>query len=169
MRQSRLVSTCGLAAALSVVIMLIGGVLGVGMYISPMIAGVCLIPIGQNFGRKYHALLWLAVSILCFILVPDPEANLMYFALFGIYPLLCPLFQRLRPALRLVCKLAFFNAVIIAVETLVMLVLVPESMSLWMTLVLLVLGNITFLLYDFILPRAAMLVRCYFQRLQRMR
>ena len=169
MRQSRLAATCGMTAALSVVIMLVGGVLGLGMYVSPMIAGVCLLPIGRQFGRKYHALMWLAVSLLCFILVPNAEENLMYFALFGVYPLLRPMLQRMAPLRRWVCKLLYFNTVVVAVEALVILVLVPEVMPGWMTALLLILGNITFILYDFVIPRAEIILRHYLGRIKKMR
>ena len=158
MKQSRLAATCGMTAALSVVIMLIGGILGLGMYVSPMIAGVCLIPVGRAFGRKYHALMWLAVSLLCFILVPNIEENLMYLTLFGVYPLLRPVFQQLRPVLRWLVKLLFFNAVVIAVEALVVLLLVPEVMTAGMAVLLLAMGNVTFILYDRILPRIEFLL-----------
>ncbi len=169
MKQSKLIAACGMTAALSVVIMFIGGVLGLGMYASPMIAGVCLIPIGRQFGRKYQVLLWLAVSILCFILVPGVEENLMYLTIFGAYPILYPSFQRLRPVMRWVCKLLFFNMVVIAVEALVVTLLVPEVLTPWMIALLLVLGNITFVLYDCLLPRAARLLHLRLSRLKFLR
>lgn len=164
MKHSRLAATCGMTAALCVVVMLIGGILGIGMYVSPMIAGVCLIPVGRQFGRKYHALLWLAVSILCFILVPNVEANLMFLTLFGVYPLLQPLFQRLPVVWRWACKLLFFNVVFAAVEALVMLVLVPEAMPPVMVVLLLAVGNLTFILYDRLLPRMELLLQRRFSR-----
>ena len=96
MRQSKTIASCGMAAALSVVVMIIGGILGLGMYASPMIAGFLLPPIGKKFGAKYEWTLWGAVSLLCFILVPNAEQNLMYLCFFGLYPLLYPHFEKLK-------------------------------------------------------------------------
>lgn len=161
MKQAKRIAECGMMTALSVVIMVVGAVLGIGLYASPMIAGLLLIPLGRKYGAKYHAALWLAVSILCIILVPEIEQNLMYFCFFGCYPLLYPYFYRLRPPLRRLCKFLFFNIVIIAVEALVMLVLVPESMGVWMLVAFLLLFNLTFVCFDFIIPRFELLLNKY--------
>lgn len=156
-----------MTVALSVVIILIGGLLELGAFAAPMIAGLCLIPIERQFGRKYQATVYLAVSLLCFILVPNMEANLMYLALFGLYPLLYPFFQHLHGVIRLVCKLLYFNLVAIGVEALVVTLLVPEVLTGGMIALLLVLGNITFLLYDLILPRAETILMRYVSLLRR--
>ena len=73
MRKSNVIAHCGMMAALSIVVMILGAALGLGLYISPMIAGLCLVPIGQKFGEKYQWMLWAVVSLLCFILVPEIE------------------------------------------------------------------------------------------------
>lgn len=159
MKQSKLMATCGMTVALSVVIMLIGGILELGTFASPMVAGLLLMPVARQFGRKYQVCVWIAVSVLSFLLVPNVEADLMYLTLLGLYPVLYPNFQRLQGALRWICKLAFFNVVVIAVEALVVMLLIPEVLTGWMIALLLVLGNICFLLYDLILPRAEMILQ----------
>ena len=115
MKQTRALALCGVTAALAVAVMAAGGVLGIGTYISPLIAGMCLLPVG-------------------------------------------PLFERLPRIPRLLCKLLFFNAVAIALEALVMLLLVPETMQTPLLLLLLVLGNVVFVLYDVLIPRIAYLL-----------
>lgn len=158
MKQTRALALCGVTAALAVAVMAAGGVLGIGTYISPLIAGMCLLPVGSLLGKKYHITLWLAVSALSFLLVPDIEQSLMFLCLFGCYPIFRPLFERLPRIPRLLCKLLFFNAVAIALEALVMLLLVPETMQTPLLLLLLVLGNVVFVLYDVLIPRIAYLL-----------
>lgn len=158
MRQTKSIALCGVTAALATVIQLIGGMLGLGTYASPMLAGLCLLPAGEALGKKPHILLWLCVSALSFLLVPDVEQNLMFLCLFGCYPILRPLFQRLPKALCLLCKFLFVNLITIALEALVLFVLVPEPMSIPLMLILLVLGNITFFCYDLVLPRVQQLL-----------
>ncbi len=167
MRQSKVIASCGMTAALSIVVMLVGGVLGLGMYISPMIAGFLLLPIGKKYGVKYQWMMWSTVSLLCFMLVPNVEENLMYFSLFGLYPILYPYLERMTSKLKWLCKLLYFNVIVVAVEALVMLVLVPEAMGPVMAVILLLMGNAIFIMYDFLLPRSELLFRKYFGKFKR--
>ena len=153
MKQTKRMAMCGMMAALSVVLMVLGGALGLGMYISPLLAGLCLIPIGNAYGKKYQMILWLAVSVLSLILVPNIEESLMYLCLFGCYPILRPYFQKLPKVLRFIAKLLFFTVVFTALQLLITLVLVPEVMGTGMMLTLIALADVTLLLYDFVLPR----------------
>lgn len=145
-------------AALCVVLMVLGAVLELGMYACPLFAGLCFIPIGQKYGRKYHFTLFVASSILCFLMVPNMEENLMFAGLFGWYPIVRPMLQKFPMVIRWICKLAIFNIVVIAIEWLVMTILVPEAIGGVLLWVLLILGNITFLAYDFMIPRVEVLM-----------
>lgn len=152
-QQSRRMALCGMTTALGVVLMVLGAILELGMYVCPMFVGLSLIPIGKRWGAKYHLLLWAAISLLCLMLVSNPEQNLMFIGFFGWYPALRPRLQRLPCLPRLAVKLALFNAIVIAIEALLIVVLVPEAMGTALTVLLLALGNVTFLLYDFAIPR----------------
>ena len=154
MREQALKIAIGaMTAALGVVLMVLGAAVGLGTYLSPMLAGLCLLPAGRTWGVKFHLLIWAAVSLLCLMLVPDVEQNLMFIGLLGWYPALRPRLQKLRPLPRLLSKLLLFNGIIIALEALLMLVLVPETLGTLFAVLLLVVGNATFLLYDAALPR----------------
>lgn len=167
MKHSQVIASCGMTAALSVALMLLGSALGLGLYISPMFAGLCLMPIGDKFGMKYQWTLWAAVSIVCFLLVPSAEQNLMYLTLFGLYPNLLPCFHRLPRPLQWPCKLLYFNLVVVAVEALIILALAPQAMNTALALLMLAMGNAIFIMYDFILPRWERLFRRLFGRLRR--
>lgn len=167
MNQSQRMAICGMTAALGVVIMLVGAIADLGMYASPMFAGLCLLPIGQKFGKKYQLMIWLAISALSFMLVPNIEENLMFFALFGFYPILYPSFSKLGKLPRIIAKLLFFNVVAISLEALVMLVLVPESLGSIFTIILLVLGNLTFIVYDLLIPRMELILTRILERIQK--
>ena len=152
-KKTRAIAVCAMLAALSVVLMLLGAVLELGMYACPLFVGLCFIPVGQKYGRKYHATLYIASGILCLLFVPNVEENLMLAGLFGWYPIVRPILQRLNKWLRWILKLLIFNAAVVAIEWLVMTVLVPEVMPDVLLWVLLLLGNITFLAYDLMIPR----------------
>ena len=152
MKQTRRIALCGMISALSVVVLALGAMLGIGMYAAPMIAGLCLLPIRREAGLKGQLMVWLSVSLLSFMLISEVEQNLMYLCLFGLYPILVPYFLRLPKGIRTLCKFLFLNVVTIAVEMLVVLVLVPEAMGLGLGAALLVMANVVFFLYDRLLP-----------------
>ncbi len=156
---ARRMAACAMMAAISVVLMLLGSILELGMYAAPILAGLCFIPVGQKYGRKYHIVLYVATDILCFLFVPNIEENLMFAGLFGWYPIVRPLLQKLPKFLKLMVKLAVFNIVIVVIEWLVMTVLAPETVGGVLLWVLLILGNITFLVYDCLIPRVEAVVR----------
>ena len=164
-QQSRRMAVCGMTAALGVVLMVLGAILELGMYVCPMFVGLCLIPIGKEWGIKYHLMLWAAIGLLCLMLVSNLEQNLMFIGFFGWYPALRPRLQHLPSLPRLIVKLLLFNCIVIAIEALIMLVLVPEVMGAVFTLILLALGNVTFLLYDFAIPRFEWLAKKHLKKI----
>lgn len=159
MNKTKRIAMCGMIAALAVVVMVLGAALGLGIYLSPMLAGLCLIPIGTAYGKKYHAAVWLAVSVLSFILVPDIEENLMFLCLFGCYPLLRPMVQKLPKLPRFAVKMLFFTAVFGLLELLVVKVLVPEPLGAGLLWGIIALGVVTCMVYDFALPRLEWLLQ----------
>ena len=94
------------------------------------------------------------------LLCADKEAALLFAAL-GYYPILKARFDAVRPGLlSRLCKLAFFNAAVLAAYAVLLFVLVSDTaraefreMGKAMTAALLLGGNIVFLLYDFVLRR----------------
>jgi len=170
-QKASVMAGCSMMAALSVVILLIGGILELGMYACPMIAGLCILMVGDCYGRKCQVMIWVAVSTLGFMLVPNVEENLMYLGVFGLYPILYPYFQKVPKGLRILAKFAYFNIVVIVLEWLLVMVLMPESMSgsdpagwfFWLGL--LVMGNVIFWCYDRLLPRMEVTLRKRFGRM----
>ena len=85
----------------------------------------------------------------------------LLFAALGYYPILKARFDAVRPGLlSRLCKLAFFNAAVLAAYAVLLFVLVSDTaraefreMGKAMTAALLLGGNIVFLLYDFVLRR----------------
>ena len=165
MKETRKLAFCSMMVAVSIVVLLLGAILDLGMYAAPLFAGLFLLPIGRELGRRRHAMMWIAVSLLSFILVPNIEENLMYAVLFGPYPILRPLFEKLGRLPRIFAKFGYFNIVVVAVEALVTLMLVPEVMGPALAIALLALGNLTFLVYDFLIPRAEIILCHYLRRI----
>lgn len=163
--QSKRLAMCAMTAALGVVLMLLGSFLGLGTYMAPMFVGWCLIPIGKEYGRKYQTMLWVVISLLCTIFVTNIEQNLMFMFLFGWYPIVRPVLQKLPKVPRIFVKLLLFNVIGITLEALLITFLVPEAMEVWMAVVLIMLGNATFFMYDFAFPVFEILSERYLKKL----
>lgn len=111
------VSICGLFAALSVVIML-AAYLGVTTYAVPALAGALLIIIFLEFGVKSAFTVYLAVSVLSF-LVCEKEAALCYLLFFGYYPFLKAYIERVKnKVLQWILKILLFTVSFTAVTLL---------------------------------------------------
>lgn len=125
--RSSKVAFCGLMAALSVTLMLLGGLIPLATYISPLISGALLIPVMKEYGRRSALLCWLTVTILILLFGPDREAACMYLFV-GYYPLLKPVFYKIQQKpLRILAKLVYFAAAVALMYTVLCWVFVEEA------------------------------------------
>ena len=147
----------GLMIALAVVIMSIGTMLPFMTYVSPvlcMMIGAVLLKLINKTG---YICWYIAVSILSLLLSPDKEAAAV-FAAFGIYPLFRMQFQKL--PLKWLFKLLYFNTITLLLYWLLIQIIgIPELVGEFtgvgtaMTIVMLMTGNLIFVLLDFSLQR----------------
>lgn len=161
--KSRQMALCGMLTALAVVVLLLGGAIGVGTFAAPVLAMAVLLPVLEECGTKAAGTAYAASAILALLLVPDRELALVY-AGFGWYPLLRPRIARISSRLlRLVSRLAVCNGVILALYGLLLRLLGLTAdlagATRAMDAVLLVLGNVVFLLLDAVLARLTNLWR----------
>lgn len=159
--KSKQIALCGLLCALAVILLLLGGVLGIGMFAGPILAMAVLLPILEEYGGKTAAAAYGAAAILALLLVPDRETALV-FAFFGWYPLLRPRLDRIPSRLvRLLVKLAVCNGIIAVLYGLVLRLMGLTAdlldASRWMNLLLLLIANVTFLVMDRALDRLTFL------------
>lgn len=157
---SQRVAFCGVLSALMLVLMLVGPLIPATSYICPGLAGALLVPLLWEFGRKAGLTAYLAVSLLSLFLCPDKEAAVFFVLLLGWYPLLRPRLAHLqKKPLRVLVKVVLFNLSTVLSYLLLLFVLMPEAQEDflrdgWPLLALtLLMGNISFLLYDFALAR----------------
>ena len=148
--KSKRIALCGMLCAMSTLLMLLGGAIPYGTYIVPVISGVVLIPVLREYGAGQMLMLWAAISLLSLILVPDKEMALMFVLLLGWYPAIKPVLDKLPRIIMYIFKLVIFNAAIALIYTMLIFVLnIPqESEGIVLVAITLVLGNVTFLIYD---------------------
>lgn len=147
----------GVLGALAVVIMSMGTLIPVATFVCPMLCMMILRMVLAVCGTKIAWAWYGAVAMLGLLLAPDKEAAAV-FAFLGYYPILKPKLDRLPYAW--ILKLALFNGAIFAMYWLLgnlfgMAELSAEfqEMGTVMTAVLLILGNVIFILLDVLLGR----------------
>jgi len=161
---------CGLITALSVTLMLAGGMIPIATYCVPMAAGLLLLPVSIEFGKKSAWTTFAATALIAILLGIDKEAALFYLFI-GYYPLIKWEFDRIKhKPLRLFLKLTLYSISVIAMYLVLGFVLNMNAvlaefsdMGLVFTTFLLVLYNICMLHYDrLLLP----LIFLYAQRIK---
>lgn len=147
----------GMMAALAVVIMSLGGMIPSATFVCPMLCCLILQIVRTICGDRMAWAWYGAVAILSLLMGPDKEAAAV-FVFLGYYPILKPKFDKSR--LKWVWKLLYFDVVILAMYWLLIhlfgmaqLAQEWEELGIWMTGIMLLLGNVTFFLLDRVLSR----------------
>ena len=170
-KKSTQVALGGLAAALCTLLMFLTGMIPFATYALPAAAGIVLVAVVVENGAPTAALVYGAASILALFVVPDREAALMFVFFFGYYPILKFRLDRLRSKpLQYALKFLIFNvAIVVAYLIVIYLFGIADvlesfgSFGRYSVLVLLLMGNVVFAVYDFALTN---LIWAYIYRLR---
>lgn len=156
-KTSKDVALGGMMAALAIVIMCLGGLIPVATFVCPMLCMLLLVVVLRTCGRQIAWAWYGAVSILSVLLSPDKEAAAVFLFL-GYYPIIKPDMDRMR--LKWLWKLLLFNGAVLLMYWLLMGVFGMtqlsaefEELGTAMTMVMLLLGNLVFILLDRLLDR----------------
>lgn len=157
MKTSGKVALGGVFGALAMVCML-ATVFPYATFALPAIAGLLLVPVAIETGRRWGWLTFLSVAVLNILLTPSMEAKILFVAFLGYYPILKLSIDPLPPIVSWVLKFALFNVAVVAAYWVMLHLfgLEENSFELFgvnLPLVLLALANLTFLLYDLCLSR----------------
>lgn len=165
MSQSAKTAIGGMVTALSVVI-LMPTALDLFVYALPALSGMLTMFCVVELGKKWSVGVYAAVSILSLLLVPNKEAAVMYIAFFGYYPIVKAVLESKLPrTAEYLLKFLIFNvSVIAAYGALIKILGMPfdELMGLteedgmlrkYAVPVMLLLGNMVFVVFDIALTR----------------
>lgn len=150
--QAKKIAMGGMLAALAVVIMSLGGLIPMATFVCPMMCMVILQVVCKLCGSRVAWAWYGAVALLGILLGPDKEAAAV-FAFLGYYPILKPRLDVMK--LGLVLKILLFNGAVLIMYALLMnlfgmaeIAAEFQEMGAVMTLITLILGNVTFFLLD---------------------
>lgn len=155
MKNSGKIALCGVVTALSFMCMMLTGVITIGTYALPALAGLFLIIPSIEISLKWSSYVYFAVSILSIFIAVDKEAAVMFLLLFGYYPILKLKIDMFRNRLIqyilkiLISSLSMVLSFIISIKVLGIPVESFEIFGVNIPWILLVLGNIIFLIYDY--------------------
>ncbi len=159
--KASVIALCGVLAALAVGTLFLGGAIPFASISCPVLASLVLIPVYLETDRRWGCLWYVAVSLLGLILSPMKEGAIL-FVCFGAYPMLRKIFGRL--PFSVLIKQLYFNAVVIAAYGLMLYVLQMQElveefgqMGKWMLGLMLLLGNVSFYVYDLLIGRLEVL------------
>lgn len=136
-------------------------------YAIPAVAGLFIMVIVIEIDYKWAFLSYLASALLVFLFA-EPESKLMYICLFGYYPIVKGLIEKIRkPVTEWILKLiCFFLAVILAYFVFAGLFGINlddiNDFGKYAVLILLLFGTVAFVLYDIAISKMSFV---YFNRL----
>ena len=160
MKNSIKLTFCSIIAALSVIFMLLS-YFPYFTYAVPAVTGLLVMVLVIELSVRWAFAAYVAASLLIFLFA-EPESKLMYICLFGYYPILKAIIEKLKkPFLEWILKLLVFNAAVILVYF-IFAGLFGISLEDFKALgkygaaIFLLLGNAVFVLYDIAVSRMAM-------------
>lgn len=149
---TKAVALGGMLAALAIVIMCMGGLIPVATYVCPMLCILMLKIVLARCGSRMGWAWYGAVAILSLLLGPDKEAAAVFLFL-GYYPIIKPWLDGRK--CKWLLKGLLFNGAVLAMYWVLLRLLGMEELTAEyaelgsvMTVVILIMGNITFFLLD---------------------
>lgn len=162
--KNRKTAFCSMMAALSVVLLLLGSLIPGATYSAPILGMLPLIPTLSELGYRPALRVYVTAAVLAVLLVPDKEAAGIYVVL-GYYPVLRPVLDRIHfGILRILSKAAvctlsvtLLYAALLFLFRLDVLRIEFSGYSNVALAILLIGGNVVFLLLDQALERLTLL------------
>lgn len=160
------VSLGGIVASLCLLMMFLTAVFPPLNMTLPLFAGMFISVVAIETSPSWALVTYAAVSILSFFITPDKQAPVFFALLFGYYPVLKDIIEKLKYiVLRFILKLTVFNIAIVLIYQLIVKLfgvmdLMEEFgfMNEFMIPALLLICNGTLLLYDYTL---GLVKECY--------
>jgi len=149
------IALSGVFAGLSLALMWTGSFVPYMDYALPAAAGLLIVLLVAELGPVWPLGVYVAASALSALLLPNKMVALLYAMFFGYYPALRYALERKLPKWPAwLCKLALFNATMVAGYYLAVFVFklelsdFGETFGRYAAVVMLAMGNASFLLYD---------------------
>ena len=145
--------------ALGVIFLGIGAIVDVLDISMAVIASLCVIIAIIEYGKGTPWMVYAAISVLSFLLLPSKLPSIFFALFFGFYPILKEKLERKNPIIRWVLKEIIFNICLVAIMLIYFLLFfqglnlnVPLSLP-WVIAIAVILCEGIFILYDIALTK----------------
>ncbi len=151
MKKTKKLTVSALSAAMCVAIMSIGSLISSLDVSLALIAGLVIMVIDVEYGYRSALAVYLAAGLLSFLL-PEKSPGILFLALLGWYPIAQKKLNMIKPVFSLAAKFVLFNGILFMLLYLTAFVTGIRDAA-WVNITLVVMGNICFYMYDFLLDR----------------
>lgn len=163
-QRTKRIAVCAMLSALGVVVLGIGSVISVMDISMAVIASLFCIFAVIEYGGAAPWLVFLVTGVLS-LLLPQKAPAAMYLLFFGYYPIIKEKLEKHSKTVAWILKEAVFQVALAAMLLLYHFIFMTSGTVLWsMYLILIVLAEIIFPIYDFALTR---LITLYLYRLRK--
>ena len=159
MRGTKKLTLSAMLVALGVIFLGIGALLEVLDISMAVIASLCVIIAIIEYGKGTPWMVYAAISVLSFLLIPNKLPSIFFTLFFGFYPILKEKLEKRKPIVRWIFKELIFNVCLAAIMLIYFLLFfqglslnVPISLP-WIIAIAVVLCEGIFILYDIALTR----------------
>ena len=155
MKNTKKLTFSAVLSALAVAIMYVGSMLDVLDMSTAALASICVMIILTELGSKYAFMSFACIGVLSALLVPSKYAAIMFIGFLGFYPMAKRFFEaKFRGPLCLVLKFVLLNACTALMVVFSLFVMGASfKEALWFEILVLVLCNIVFVVYDYALSQ----------------
>ncbi len=170
--KTKRIAVCGIFSALSLACMLMGSIFPFSSYVAPAISGILILPVVLEFKLHTGGLMFAAIALLSLFIAPNKESVALFIAILGWYPFAKLKLDRIRHKIALwALKILIFNACVLLAYAFIILIFPIgavvsefEAMSYVFIGILLVMANITFIIYDRALERIVYLYMFFWRK-----
>ncbi len=155
MRKRKTTATAfsGIAIALIVILLFIASIVDVLDYTASAICGLIVTFILVEFGASFAIAVYASSTILCIIMIPSKIAAVLYITFCGWYSFIKPRLERIREPWGTILKFLIFNGVLALIVFLTLKIFMIEKISTFVIVLLVLVSNFTFLLYDILITK----------------
>lgn len=148
----------GVVSALCLSLMFMTGLFPLMSMAIPIYAGALMIIIAHEVSMSWAFAAYFAVSVLSLFLTPDKESATLFIFFFGYYPILLPIFHKMKQPIRIIAKMAVFNCAIVLWYKIITFIFAiydyfadfaSWGLGKYTVLGVMVFINLVFLLYDY--------------------
>jgi len=164
-RHTRELVFSAILAALGVVFMIVASMFEVLDLTMCAAASLLIVLAVIEIGYKWPILIYLVTGILSALLLPNKFAAAVYILFAGLYPIFKAIFERMHYVVTWVLKFSFFDTALLLVIAVTVHILHLEETGLGYTIPVMLLANVAFLLYDFVLTK---LITLYIHKIRRL-